>query len=63
MQPKYESEHPVRIRYGRRFYNGSWRVADGMVNVSSAYGSRSADLGQFAPETRAAMVLEDIVHE
>lgn len=60
---RYERETPVRVVYGGRTYNGSWRAMEGMVHVSSAYGSRSAEIGLFAPETRAAMVFEDLVHD
>lgn len=60
---KTSKETLIRITYGGRAYSGSWREEDGVVIVSSAYGSRRERIGRFAPETKAALVLEDLVHE
>jgi hypothetical protein len=54
----------VQITYGGRAYNASYRIADGVHSVDSAYGSRSADLkGRSDHKAWAEAVLRQLVEQ
>ena len=53
----------IAIEYDGRSFRGAWYVANGMVQVDSAYGSSSVGIGEMgaSPRVLAEMVLRRIV--
>ncbi len=52
--------YPVTTRHGGHAFSASYELVDGIVRVSSAYGSKSALVGTSAKVT-AVRLLDEIV--
>lgn len=58
-----ERPTPIRVQVGAKNWNGQWRLREGEVCVSSAYGERTAAVKRSAPERVAERLLREIVGE
>lgn len=57
------TDHRFRVTHRGQCWNGHYRVADGEVRVSSAYGSGHLPLGRRKPHAVAGEILFGLVDD
>ena len=54
-------EQNISVRHQGRMHDIFYSVDDGVISVSTKYGSKTATLGDTAPQAMARMIFQELV--